>query len=56
MLLSRGAKPYDVDKNDKTCIFWAAEEDHLEALKVRVFTMRITLYDISNFSHCILGI
>ena len=42
VLLARGANPYEVDKNDKSCIYWAAEEDKLEALKVNYcFILRI---------------
>ena len=33
-LLRNGAKLFDVDKNDKSALFWAAEEDHVEALEV----------------------
>ena len=33
-LLSCGANILDVDKNDKSALFWAAEEDHLEVMKV----------------------
>ena len=33
-LLQKGARLYDVDKNDKTALFWAAEEDNVEALEV----------------------
>ena len=33
-LLSHGADLFAVDKNDKTAIFWAAEEDNVEALQV----------------------
>ena len=34
-LLQKGARLYDVDKNDKTALFWAAEEDNVEALEVQ---------------------
>ena len=34
-LLDHGADLFAVDKNDKTAIFWAAEEDNVEALQVR---------------------
>ena len=33
-LLGHGADLFAVDKNDKTAIFWAAEEDNVEALQV----------------------
>ena len=35
-LLDQGADLFAVDKNDKTAIFWAAEEDNVEALKVGI--------------------
>ena len=44
-LLQKGARLYDVDKNDKTALFWAAEEDNVEALEV-MYTgdkLRITI-------------
>ena len=34
-LLAKGANLYDTDKNDKTALFWAAEEDNVEAIMVR---------------------
>ena len=34
-LLDLGARIEDVDKNDKSALYWAAEEDNVVALKVR---------------------
>ena len=34
-LLENGASIWDVDKNDKTVLYWTAEEDNVEALVVR---------------------
>ena len=38
-LLQKGARLYDVDKNDKTALFWAAEEDNVEALEVLMINL-----------------
>ena len=37
-LLELGARIDDVDKNDKSALYWAAEEDNVVALKVGVVT------------------
>ena len=36
-LLSKGANILDTDKNDKSALFWAAEEDNVDVMKVSAF-------------------
>ena len=33
-LLNKGADILDTDKNDKSALYWAAEEDNVEVMKV----------------------
>ena len=40
-LLKRGARMSATDKNEKSAIYWAAEEDNLEALQVLI-TVSVT--------------
>ncbi len=53
-LLSKGANLFDVDKNDKTALFWASEEDHAGALKVQfifsLLTQNILLLNLNVFN------
>ena len=41
-LLELGARIDDVDKNDKSALYWAAEEDNVVALKVGVVTSTLS--------------
>ena len=52
LLLKKGADYMAMDKNDKSAIFLAAEEDKVEALKVRCWSdVGCGIYTLQNSSY-----